>query len=96
MSQPEEPEGKNKKGRPIVRRVAILLIVLMAVIACSLFLVLGICSGATLFSHDRKNIQLASVTVSLLTLRGDNGRHPNWGRIIPIVVAVGFCLWLLV
>ena len=85
MSQPEEPEGKNKKGRPIVRRVGILLIVLMAVIACSLFLVLGICSGASLFSRlsiERKNIQLASATVSLLTLRGDNGRHPDWGRII--------------
>ena len=102
MSQPEERKGKDKKGRPIVRRVGILLIVLMAVIACSLFLALGICSGANLLSClsiERKSIQLAAATVSLLTLRRDNGRRPDWGRIIPIwtlVAAVGFCLWLLV
>jgi hypothetical protein len=98
MSQPEQPEGKNKKGRNITRRVGILLVVLMAVIACTLFLVIGICSGATMFSR-RKSIQLAFATVGLLALTRDNGRHPGWGRIISIwtlVGTVGFCLWLFV
>jgi len=107
MSQSDESESKNKNGRnvkiaPVARKVGILLVVLMAVIACTLFLVLGICAGANLFSRssiDRKSIQLAAATVSLLTLRRDNSKNPDWGRVIPIwtlVAAVGFCLWLLV
>jgi len=106
MSQPEEAERKNEKERkvgifPIARKAGILLIVLMAVIASTLFLVLGICSGSILLSRlsiERKGIQLAAAAAGLLTLRRDNGGHPDRGLVIPIwtlVAAVGLCLWLL-
>jgi predicted PurR-regulated permease PerM len=102
MNQPEQPEGKNKRKRSITRRVGILLIVLMAVIACTLFLVIGICSGATMFTslpNERKSTQLAEATISFVTLRRGSGRNYSWQHIISILTLVGVgacCLWLLV
>ena len=95
-----QPEGKDQKGRK--RLLMFLVLVLMLVIASSLFLVLSICGGANTVnsaSFERKRIGLAAATISLLTVRRDSGRHPDWRRVIPIwtlVVAVGFWLWLLV
>jgi len=93
-------EGRDKKGRKLLP--IFLVLVLMVVIASSLFLVLRICGGTNTLnsaSFERKRIRLAAATVSLVTLRRDSGKHPDWERIIPIwtlVVAAGFCFWLLV
>jgi hypothetical protein len=102
MSQPEQPESKNNKRRSITRKVGILLIVLMAVIACTLFLVIGICSGASMFSSssiERKTIQLTEATMSLFTLRRGHDRQLDWVRIVPILTLAGvasFCVWIFV